>query len=62
MPFGPYLSIAALILMMAWPWVWPGGVEILLRHHFHDILVRVGPGRLTIEDEVGVDVDPGLGP
>jgi leader peptidase (prepilin peptidase)/N-methyltransferase len=22
MPFGPYLSIAALILMMAWPWIW----------------------------------------
>lgn len=22
MPFGPYLSVAALILMMAWPWVW----------------------------------------
>jgi leader peptidase (prepilin peptidase) / N-methyltransferase len=24
MPFGPYLSIAALILMMAWAWAWPG--------------------------------------
>ena len=22
MPYGPYLSVAALILMMAWPWVW----------------------------------------
>jgi leader peptidase (prepilin peptidase)/N-methyltransferase len=22
MPFGPYLSIAALILMLSWPWVW----------------------------------------
>ena len=21
-PFGPYLSVAALILMMAWPWLW----------------------------------------
>jgi leader peptidase (prepilin peptidase)/N-methyltransferase len=27
MPFGPYLSIAALILMMAWPWVWPGRLQ-----------------------------------
>ncbi len=24
MPFGPYLSIAALALMLAWPWAWPG--------------------------------------
>jgi len=22
MPFGPYLSIAALVLMLAWPWAW----------------------------------------
>jgi leader peptidase (prepilin peptidase)/N-methyltransferase len=22
-PFGPYLSVAALILMFAWPWAWP---------------------------------------
>jgi leader peptidase (prepilin peptidase)/N-methyltransferase len=27
MPFGPYLSIAALILMMAWPWAWPGALK-----------------------------------
>jgi leader peptidase (prepilin peptidase)/N-methyltransferase len=27
MPFGPYLAIAALILMMAWPWAWPGGLK-----------------------------------
>jgi leader peptidase (prepilin peptidase)/N-methyltransferase len=27
MPFGPYLSVAALILMMAWPWVWKGGLK-----------------------------------
>ena len=26
-PFGPYLSVAALILMMAWPWAWPGGLK-----------------------------------
>lgn len=24
LPFGPYLSMAALILMLAWPWLWPG--------------------------------------
>jgi leader peptidase (prepilin peptidase) / N-methyltransferase len=22
-PFGPYLSMAAVILMLAWPWLWP---------------------------------------
>jgi leader peptidase (prepilin peptidase) / N-methyltransferase len=27
MPFGPYLSIAALILMMAWPWAWRPRLE-----------------------------------
>ena len=27
MPFGPYLSVAALILMMAWPWAWPGALK-----------------------------------
>jgi leader peptidase (prepilin peptidase)/N-methyltransferase len=27
MPFGPYLSIAALILMMAWAWAWPGALK-----------------------------------
>jgi leader peptidase (prepilin peptidase)/N-methyltransferase len=27
MPFGPYLSVAALILMMAWPWVWKGRLQ-----------------------------------
>jgi leader peptidase (prepilin peptidase) / N-methyltransferase len=27
MPFGPYLSVAALILMMAWPWLWRPGLE-----------------------------------
>jgi leader peptidase (prepilin peptidase)/N-methyltransferase len=27
MPFGPYLSIAALVLMMAWPWAWPGALK-----------------------------------
>ncbi len=27
MPFGPYLSVAALILMMAWPWIWPGRLQ-----------------------------------
>lgn len=26
-PFGPYLSIAALVLMMGWPWAWPGGLK-----------------------------------
>ncbi len=26
-PFGPYLSVAALILMMAWPWAWPGALK-----------------------------------
>ena len=24
LPFGPYLSMAALILMLAWPWLWKG--------------------------------------
>ncbi len=23
-PFGPYLSLAALTLMLSWPWLWPG--------------------------------------
>jgi leader peptidase (prepilin peptidase) / N-methyltransferase len=27
MPFGPYLSVAALILMMTWPWAWPGTLK-----------------------------------
>jgi leader peptidase (prepilin peptidase) / N-methyltransferase len=27
MPFGPYLSVAALIFMLAWPWAWPGGLK-----------------------------------
>jgi len=27
MPFGPYLSIAALILMMTWPWAWPNSLK-----------------------------------
>jgi leader peptidase (prepilin peptidase)/N-methyltransferase len=27
MPFGPYLSVAALILMMGWPWVWKGRLQ-----------------------------------
>jgi leader peptidase (prepilin peptidase) / N-methyltransferase len=27
MPFGPYLSVAALILMMAWAWAWPGALK-----------------------------------
>ena len=26
-PFGPYLSLAALILMFGWRWFWPGGLE-----------------------------------
>jgi leader peptidase (prepilin peptidase)/N-methyltransferase len=26
-PFGPYLSVAALILMMAWAWAWPGALK-----------------------------------
>lgn len=24
MPFGPYLSMAALALLLSWPWLWPG--------------------------------------
>ena len=27
MPFGPYLSISALILMMAWPWAWAWALQ-----------------------------------
>ncbi|WP_435009750.1 prepilin peptidase [Tundrisphaera lichenicola] len=27
MPFGPYLSIAALILLLAWPWAWPRALQ-----------------------------------
>jgi leader peptidase (prepilin peptidase)/N-methyltransferase len=26
-PFGPYLSMAAVILMLSWPWLWPGWAE-----------------------------------
>ena len=26
-PFGPYLSVAALILMFAWPWAWPHALK-----------------------------------
>ena len=26
-PFGPYLSLAALILMLGWRWLWPGWLE-----------------------------------
>jgi leader peptidase (prepilin peptidase)/N-methyltransferase len=24
LPFGPYLSMAALALLLSWPWLWPG--------------------------------------
>ena len=27
MPFGPSLSIAALLLMMGWPWIWPNRLQ-----------------------------------
>lgn len=30
-PFGPYLSIAALILMFGWRWLWPGWLGELFR-------------------------------
>ncbi len=26
-PFGPYLSMAAVLLMLAWPWLWKGRLE-----------------------------------
>jgi leader peptidase (prepilin peptidase) / N-methyltransferase len=35
MPFGPYLSVAALILMMAWPWLW----ERFLKFYFETFSV-----------------------
>jgi leader peptidase (prepilin peptidase)/N-methyltransferase len=27
MPFGPYLSVGALVLMMGWAWAWPGALK-----------------------------------
>ena len=30
-PFGPYLSVAALALMLGWRWLWPGWLEELYR-------------------------------
>jgi leader peptidase (prepilin peptidase)/N-methyltransferase len=30
-PFGPYLSLAALILMFGWRWLWPGWLGELFR-------------------------------
>jgi leader peptidase (prepilin peptidase)/N-methyltransferase len=30
-PFGPYLSMAALTLLLAWPWVWPGWAKGFFR-------------------------------
>ena len=35
MPFGPYLSVAALILMTSWPWSWPG----ILKPYFETIFM-----------------------
>jgi leader peptidase (prepilin peptidase)/N-methyltransferase len=34
MPFGPYLSVAALILMMAWPWIWKGRLQTYFETFF----------------------------
>lgn len=36
-PFGPYLSMAALILMMAWPWLWRGWLA-----RYYDTLASLG--------------------
>ncbi len=31
LPFGPYLSLAALTLLLAWPWLWPAWAKGLFR-------------------------------
>lgn len=31
MPFGPYLSMAAIALLLAWPWLWEGWAENFFR-------------------------------
>lgn len=32
LPFGPYLSMAAVVLMFAWGWVWPNRLEIYFNY------------------------------
>ncbi len=31
MPFGPYLSMAAVVLVLSWPWLWPAWAENFFR-------------------------------
>jgi len=38
MPFGPYLSMAALSLLLSWPWLWPGWGKSL----FDDLADLIG--------------------
>jgi leader peptidase (prepilin peptidase)/N-methyltransferase len=41
-PFGPYLSLGALILLLAWPWLWPGWGQPYFNQVYLTILFLTG--------------------